>query len=219
MAAAPRTALDVADDRRLVRALREGDDAAFATLLDLHSSWMLRLAQQLVGSRAIAEEVVQDAWVSLIRSLDRFEERSSLRTWLYTVLLNAARKRARREARSMPVADLAAEELAEPNPDLERVFDDAHARWPGCWTTSVAAWDSLPEERLLSREARQTVEDALERLPELQRQVFLLRDVEGWSGEDVCNALGIAGSNQRVLLHRARARIRRALERYFEAAA
>jgi RNA polymerase sigma-70 factor, ECF subfamily len=206
------------DERALVRALRDRDQAAFTALVEANSSWMLRTARAWVGSRAVAEEVVQETWLSALRSLDRFEGRSSLRTWLFTILVNAARRQAARESRSTSFSDLARREATggESEPLANRLFDGSHPRWPDCWTTVVPAWDRLPEERLLSSEARETIGAALETLPPAQRIVFSLRDLEGWSGEEVCNALAISGSNQRVLLHRARLHVRAALERYLE---
>jgi RNA polymerase sigma-70 factor (ECF subfamily) len=177
---------------------------------------MLRTARAWVGSRAVAEEVVQETWLSALRSLDRFEGRSSLKTWLFTILVNAARRQGAREDRSTSFSELLTREAeaGEPEALASRFFDAAHPRWPGCWTTVVGAWDRLPEERLLAGETRAIVEAAVESLPAGQRVVFTLRELEGWSAEEVRNALEISDSNQRVLLHRARLKVRAALERY-----
>lgn len=206
------------DGLALVRALHERDQAALASIVDKHSSWMLRSARMWVRSRAVAEEVVQETWLAALRSLDRFEGRSSLRTWLFTILANIARRQAIRERRSASFSDLLSDEVDSAVDDAltDRFFASTHPRWPNCWTTAVDAWDTLPEEHLLAGETRSTIEKALEALPEGQRLVFSLRDLEGWTADEVCNALEVSDSNQRVLLHRARLRIRGALERYLE---
>ena len=205
------------EERDLLHALRRRDEAAFASLVDAYGSWMLRTARSFVGSRAVAEEVVQETWLSALRALERFEGRSSLRTWLFTILLNAARRQAVRENRSVSVSDLARGEPATANSEFaDRLFDGSHRRWPDAWTTVVAAWDRLPEQRLLAGEIREAIETAVDALPSLQRIVFSLRDLEGWSAEEVCNALSISNSNQRVLLHRGRLKVRAVLERYLE---
>jgi RNA polymerase sigma-70 factor, ECF subfamily len=208
----------VADERTLLLALRARDEAAFTALVEANGSWMLRTARAWVGSRAVAEEVVQETWLSALRSLDRFEGRSSIRTWLFAILVNAARRQAVRESRSTSFSELARREAGadEREPLDERLFDGSHPRWPNCWTTVVPAWDRLPEARLLSREAQERIATAVELLPPAQRVVFSLRDLEAWTADEVCNALEISGSNQRVLLHRARLKVRAALERYFE---
>jgi RNA polymerase sigma-70 factor (ECF subfamily) len=204
------------DAPSLLAALRRRDEAAFAALVDAHGSWMLRTARAWVGSRAVAEEVVQEAWLAALRSLERFEGRSSLRTWLFTILVNVARRHAARERRSTAISELVSREAeaSEPASPADRFFDERHPRWPSCWTTVVAGWEGLPEERLLAAETRRTIAEAVEALVPGQRLVFTLRDLEGWSGEEVCEALEISAVNQRVLLHRARLRVRGALERY-----
>lgn len=197
-----------ADEARTVAALRAGDADAFAALLDLHAAPMLRLARTVVRSRAVAEEVVQETWVRALGSLDRFEGRSSLRTWLYTILLNTARTRGEREARTVPFSALAGLDDDAPAVDPDR-FRPAGEQWAGGWKTFPEA---LPEERLLAQETREMIAAAIETLPDGQRAVITLRDVEGWSAEEVCNVLGLSESNQRVLLHRARSKVRQALE-------
>ena len=205
------------EERDVLHALRRRDEAAFATLVDAHGSWMLRTARSFVGSRAVAEEVVQETWLNALRALDRFEGRSSLRSWLFTILVNAARRQAARENRRISFSDLARREVAVGGAELaDRLFDGSHRRWPNAWTTAVAAWDRLPEQRLLAGEIREAIETAVDALPSAQRIVFSLRDLEGWSAEEVCNALSISDSNQRVLLHRSRLKVRAVLERYLE---
>ena len=205
------------EERDLLHALRRRDEAAFASLVDAHGSWMLRTARSFVGSRAVAEEVVQETWLRALRALDRFEGRSSFRTWLFTILVNAARRQAVRENRSISLSDLARREAAPGEFELaDRLFGGSHGRWPDAWTTVVAAWDRLPEQRLLAGEIREAIETAVDALPSAQRIVFSLRDLEGWTAEEVRNALSISDSNQRVLLHRGRLKIRAVLEGYLE---
>jgi RNA polymerase sigma-70 factor (ECF subfamily) len=206
------------DESALVEALRNGDRDAFATLVDANSSWMMRIALSHVSSRASAEDAVQEAWLRCLRGLEGFEGRSALKSWLFVIVTNCARRRAEHDARSVPFSDLVRREAerSEPEPLEDRFFDGAHPRWPGAWTTFSHSWETLPEPRLLAREVSERIESAAAQLSEGQRTVFLLRDVEGWSSEDVCNALEISGSNQRVLLHRARHTIRTALEAYLE---
>jgi RNA polymerase sigma-70 factor (ECF subfamily) len=203
-------------ERRLLAAVLAGDESAFAALVDAHGSWMMRAALLHVSSRAVAEEVVQEAWLSVLRALDRFEGRSSFRTWLFTIVTNTARKVAARERRSTAFSALAnaGGDPARAAALRDRFFDGTHPRWPDLWNTVVEPWDRLPEERLLSGEIRATVENAVDGLPPAQRAVFELRDLEGWSAVDVCAALELSESNQRVLLHRARLKVREALEHY-----
>ena len=168
---------------------------------------MLRVAKLYVGSHAIAEEVVQETWLRVIGAIDSFEGRSSLRTWIFVILGNCARKRAEREGRYVGLAS----EPLKPSVD-----PGEHPRWGGMWTTLVDGWENLPDEILVSTEARERITEAIEALPPNYATVFTLRDIEGWEGSDVCALLGITAENQRVLLHRARGRIRAALEEYFD---
>lgn len=198
----------------LLDALRSGDEGAFLSLVTMHYAAMLRLAQMYVGTRAVAEEVIQETWLGVLQGLSRFEGRSSLKTWIFRILLNRARTRAQREQRTIPFSALVTG--GEPNkpavePDAFRPPED---QYPGGWLTPPAAWDGLPEERLLSQETRQHIEGALTTLPPAQREVITLRDIDGWSSGEVCEYLGISEANQRVLLHRARSRVRRALASY-----
>ncbi len=204
-------------ERRLLAAVLAGDESAFAALVDAHGSWMMRVALLHVSTRAVAEEVVQEAWLSVLRALDRFERRSAFRTWLFSIVTNTARKVAARERRSTAFSALPSSGADPARADAlrDRFFDGTHPRWPDLWNTIVEPWDRLPEERLLSGEIRGTVEKAVGSLPPGQRAVFELRDLEGWSGVDVCAALELSESNQRVLLHRARLKVREALEEYF----
>jgi RNA polymerase sigma-70 factor, ECF subfamily len=205
-------------DRRLVAALRAGDETAFATLLDTYHAALLRLARSYVSDRAVAEEVVQETWLGVIRGIDRFEGRSSLKTWLFRILTNTAKKRGARERRTVPFSALggAGDDSDEAAVDPDRFLPEGHL-WAGHWAAAPHPWGSAPEERLLAGEARGVIDAAIARLPESQRQVITLRDVEGLSSGEVCDLLELTEGNQRVLLHRARSRVRRSLDDYFEA--
>jgi RNA polymerase sigma-70 factor, ECF subfamily len=201
-----------------VDALRGGDEAAFADLMRRYTAPMTSVAMLYVTSHAVAEEVVQDAWMSVVRGLDRFEGRSSLRTWIFTILANCARKRAAREGRCVPFSALpAGQEPLDPPAEPDPFTPAEHPRWSRIWTTPNDAWDALPEERVLGRECVDAVRDAIAGLPPRLREVMTLRDVAGWSSREVADALGISDENQRVRLHRARARVRSALEGYLGA--
>jgi RNA polymerase sigma-70 factor, ECF subfamily len=205
------------DDQRLVAALRAGDEQAFAALVDLHSPALLRVAMAYVPSRAVAEEVVQDTWMAVMRGIDRFEGRSSLKTWIFRILTHAAMRGGSRERRSVPFAALAAsEDTGEPSLDPSRFLPAGHELFAGHWLLAPARWPT-PEEGLLSGETRAVIVAAIEELQRAQRTVIALRDIEGWSSEEVCEALEISAGNQRILLHRARARVRAAIEDYFGA--
>jgi RNA polymerase sigma-70 factor (ECF subfamily) len=190
-------------DMRLVEGLRAGDEAAFKEVMRLYGPAMLRVAQMYVSSRAVAEDVVQDAWVGVLRGIGRFEGRSSLKTWLFRIVANTAKTRGMREARSVPFSSLGDDEGAV-DPDR---FLGADTRFPGHWAVP-------PEGRVLAGEALEVVAQAIERLPPAQRTVITLRDIQGLSSEEVRNALDLSETNQRVLLHRARSKVRNALEEY-----
>jgi RNA polymerase sigma-70 factor (ECF subfamily) len=204
-------------DAELLARLRCGDEAAFLALVRRYGPVMQRLALTYVRTPSVAEEVVQDAWIGVLRSLERFEGRSSLRTWLLRILANRARTRGAREARCLPFSALARDEDEGPAVDPDR-FQGPDGRFPGGWAAFPAPWDSVPEERLLARETLAEVDAAIRQLPPRQQEVIVLRDVEGWSAEEVCDALELSAANQRVLLHRARSRVRASLECYLEAA-
>ena len=204
----------VDQDADLLERIRAGDADAFMTLVDRYGPLMLRIALGHVRSRAVAEEVVQDAWLGVLQGLDRFEGRSSLKTWILRITANRARTRGEREARSVPLSSLTPEDEPSVDPDRFRPADDP--RYPGGWAIPPHAWARLPEERLLARETLQHVRAAIATLPPRQQEVILLRDVEGWEPEEVGQALDLTPGNQRVLLHRARSKVRAELERYFE---
>jgi RNA polymerase sigma-70 factor (ECF subfamily) len=205
-------------DTRLIGSLKAGDERAFASLVDEHSSSLLRVARAHVGSRAVAEEVVQETWLAVIKGLDRFEGRSSLKTWIFSILTNIANTRGQRERRSLPFSSLngTAPEGEGGVVDADRFFPPDHSRYPGHWSLGPATWQT-PEDGLVSGETRQVILDAIEQLPPAQRTVVTLRDVEGWPPDEICDVLDVSEGNQRVLLHRGRAKVRTALERYFGA--
>jgi RNA polymerase sigma-70 factor (ECF subfamily) len=205
------------DDARLIAALRRRDADAFARLVDGHSPAMVRVALAYVPSRAAAEEVVQETWIAVMRGIDRFEGRSSLKTWIFRILTNVAMRSGARERRSMPFSALAeAEDTGEPSVDPDRFLPADHELFPGHWAIAPAQWPT-PVEGLLAGEIREVIAAAVAELPEAQRTVISLRDIEGWSSEEVCEALEISAGNQRILLHRARSRVRNAIERYYGA--
>jgi RNA polymerase sigma-70 factor, ECF subfamily len=196
----------------LVEALRSRDERAFAELVERHNRTLLRVARLYVRDRSAAEEVVQEAWLGVLEGIDRFEGRSSLRTWIYRILTNRAQSRAQRERRQLPFSALADDHEAAVKETRFRPTDDP--RFPLLWSVPPRSW---PVERILARETVQQLRAALEHLPAAQQVIVGLRDVEGWTAEEVCEALEITPGNQRVLLHRARSRMRQALEDYFEA--
>jgi RNA polymerase sigma-70 factor (ECF subfamily) len=198
-----------------LQALRAGDERAFRELVREHESLLLRLALLYAPSRAVAEEVVQETWVAVLRGLDGFEGRASLKTWISRILINVARRRSGREGRSIPFSSLAPDEGDGPSVDPDRFF--AAGPYAGHWLTFPANWSELPEERVLANEVRALVGRVIDGLPPAQREVITLRDLEGWDAAEACELLGIADGHQRVLLHRARTKVRDALERYFDA--
>jgi RNA polymerase sigma-70 factor (ECF subfamily) len=199
----------------LVTRLRSGDERAFETLVEEYYGTMLAVARTYVKTRAVAEEVVQEAWIGVLKGLDRFEGRSSLKTWVLRIVVNIAMTRGVREARSVPFASLAPEgEEAAVEPERFRGPEDA---FPGHWQAYPADWSALPEERLLGRETLDVIARAIDQLPVAQRTVITLRDIQGCNAEEVCEALEVTDANQRVLLHRARSRVRAALEEHFDA--
>jgi RNA polymerase sigma-70 factor (ECF subfamily) len=203
------------DDGVLVDAVRRGDEAAFVALIDRYHPSLIRIATLFVRDYGVAEEVAQDTWIGVLRGLDRFQGRSSFRTWLFSILANQARRRGERERRMVPFSALSrpAGDDGEPAVPPEH-FLPLGDEWAGHWANEFSPWPGSPEEVLLSTEARREIEAAIAALPPNQRTVITLRDVEGWDASEVCNVLGLTATNQRVLLHRARSRVRRALERY-----
>jgi RNA polymerase sigma-70 factor, ECF subfamily len=204
-------------DDDLVQALRRGNEDAFVALVSRYYSAMLSLALLYVPSHAVAEEVVQETWLAVLQGISRFEGRSSLKTWMFHILVNIAKTRGQREERSIPLSSLAELDLDrdEPAVEPERFLPPDHELWPHGWLHAPQSWAALPEEQLLSRETGMHIQQAIAALPPMQREVIRLRDLEGWSGEEVCNTLELSETNQRVLLHRARSKVRASLEQYF----
>jgi RNA polymerase sigma-70 factor, ECF subfamily len=201
-------------DASLLAALRAGDEDAFAELVRRHHASLRRVARAYVSTDSVAEEVVQETWLAAIAGLERFEERSSLKTWLFHILVNKAKTRGVRERRTVPFASLAREGGDEPSVAPER-FQRPGDAWPGHWALPPRPWED-PERRLQSLEARERLRVAIGALPEVQQAVLTLRDVEGLDPSEVCEMLDLSDGNQRVILHRARARVRDALEQWFE---
>jgi len=206
---------ELPDDRELVERLRAGDEAAFMALVDALQPSMLRIARMYVTSSAVAEEVVQEAWLGVLRGIDGFQGRSSLRTWIVRILVNIAKTRGVREGRSVPFASLAGDDLDAPAWDPS-AFLPPDAESAGGWSTLPSDWRGMPEDRLLAGETFAVIRGVLDALPPMQAEVLRLRDGLGWSSDEVRNAMDITETNQRVLLHRARAKVRAALAAYFE---
>lgn len=204
-----------ADDQRLIAGLRAGDEAVFGELLDRYHESLVRVAMRYVPSRAVAEEVAQDTWIGVIHGIDRFEGRSSVKTWLYRILIYRAKARGERERRTTPLSSLVAGDDDSPLVAPER-FQAEGAAWPGHWAAPPRRWDGEAEERLLATETKQIIEAVIQRLPPMQRDVILLRDVAEFDASEVCDLLDVTEANQRVLLHRARSRVRAALEEYLD---
>ena len=189
------------EEMRLVEGLRNRDEQAFEQLIRMYQSALVRVAQMYVSSRAIAEDVVQESWVAVLNGIDGFEGRSSLKTWIFRIVANRAKTRGQREARSRPFSSLDARVVGRSRPLRRRRHG---LRRPQSW----------PEQELLGTETLRVIGDAIESLPPSQRAVITLRDVQGFSAEEVRNALELSETNERVLLHRARAKVRAALEEY-----
>jgi RNA polymerase sigma-70 factor (ECF subfamily) len=202
---------DYSDDTILVKALCTRDVDAFAYLVDRYHAPLVRIACIYVPNREVAEEAVQETWLAVVQGIDRFEQRSSLKTWLYRILINIARARGVKEQRSIPYAAGALlDEERSVDPHRFRRF----GRYKGGWKTPPESWPE-PEQRALDAEMLATIQSAAERLPPAQREVLTLRDILGWNSAEVCDALDVSEGNQRVLLHRARSKIRMALEHYY----
>ncbi len=196
-------------------ALQAGDAAAFEALVAEQHAGLLRLARLFLTDERLAEEAVQETWLAAVRGLERFEGRSSLKTWLVSILMNRARTIGKREARYLTI-DFESEDFDD-GPTVEPTrFYGREEEWDGYWREYPAAWPNQPEAEALSGELLALIEASIRRLPARQRAVILLRDMQHWGAEEVCNALDVSETNQRVLLHRARAAVRQALESYFE---
>ncbi len=203
-------------ERKLLEALRDGDESAFRELVRQYQASLVRVARIYVPTLAAAEEVAQETWLGVLNGLDRFEGRSSLRTWIFRILTNIAKTRAVRDGRTLPFSALQDPgRVPEAAVDADRFLDPEHPRWPGHWAVKPEPW---PEDALVAAETRELLAQAIEALPASQRAVISLRDIEGWSAEEVRNALDLSETNQRVLLHRARSKVRAALDSYLQEA-
>jgi RNA polymerase sigma-70 factor (ECF subfamily) len=204
------------DDSELVDRLRRGDERAFAEVVSTWSPMMLRVARGHVSTDASCEEVVQETWMAVVRGLAAFEGRSSLRTWVFRILTNLAKTRGVREARSVPMSSWGPADETGPTVDPDR-FRSADDQYPHNWTPvgAPAAWQPGPEQSAVGAETRQLLGGALRELPDRQRTVVTLRDVHGLTSDEVCSLLDLSAANQRVLLHRGRAKLRAVLEDYY----
>jgi len=200
----------VTPDEVLVEQVRAGDEAAFAELVRRYQRLMFRVARGYVRTDAVADEVVQESWLAVVRGIERFEGRSSFKTWLLRIVANRAMTQGAKEARSVPFASLEDDGPDEPSVSPDQ-FHPAGEPGAGAWSVAPEPW---PEDQLLAGETRRVIEAAIEELPPLQRAVVCMRDVEGLPSEDVTEALGITPGNQRVLLHRGRQRVRAAIQDY-----
>jgi RNA polymerase sigma-70 factor (ECF subfamily) len=205
-----------ASDEQIVAALRAGDERTFRELFERTYPMMKRVARGYVASDAVAEEVVQETWMAVVTGIERFQGRSALGTWIFSILTNQAKAHGARERRALPFSCVAPADVEAPAVDTDR-FQTEDEAWPGHWATPPRPWQK-PERRLLSLEAREQLKEALAQLPERQRLIVVLRDVEGLSAEEVCDLLGLSQENQRVLLHRGRSRVRAFLEEYLDEA-
>ena len=206
----------IQDELTLVNLLRQRDESAFTQLVEKHHSSLVRLARLFVQDDTVAEELSQETWLAVLQGVDGFEGRSSLKTWIFTILTNKAKTRSRRENRSLVFSDFQDADLDSPTVPPERFKDASAGESAGHWAIGPATWESIPEEILLSGETMALIRRSIDGLPENLRAVIVLRDVEEFSTQEICNILGISETNQRVLLHRARARVRAALEEYLQ---
>lgn len=206
------------DDAELLEALRRGDEAAFRRVVTTYHAGLVRTARCFVHTQALAEEVAQDTWVAVIRGIDRFGGRSTFKTWLFHIAVNQARTRATREARSVP-AGIGDDDSDGPSVPASRFLADDHPEWPRHWCAEPTDWGVLPESVIDSDDTRRLIDATIATIPLLQRQVITLRDIDGVPADEVCQILDISAANQRVLLHRARSKVRARLEVHFQGVA
>ena len=210
-----RTAVEV-DESELIDRLLSGDEDTFSDLLQKHYSAMIRLASVYAKDRSHAEEIVQETWLSVLNGLERFQARSSLKTWIFSILVNQAKTYAKREGRWIQYSTMIDPDTGGPSVPVERFYDSSREELAGRWARPPKNWDSNREEKLLGQETRALIESTMEKLPPSQREVLTVRDIEGCTSEEACNLFGLTKTNQRVLLHRARSKVRQVLENYFE---
>jgi RNA polymerase sigma-70 factor (ECF subfamily) len=206
------------DENALLNLLRQRDEIAFTQLIDQYHSSLVRLACIYVQDSTTAEEVAQETWLAVLHGLDRFAGRSSLKTWIFTILTNKAKTRSQRDNRTVSYTDLEEPLQSQPTVDPKRFKDPSAHAWPNHWAagSEPVSWVGIPEEIFLSQETMNLVRETIDALPENQRLVITLHDQDELSTQEICNILGISETNQRVLLHRTRARVRQAVENYFE---
>lgn len=206
------------DEMALVNLLRQWDETAFAQLIEQYHAALVRLASIYLRDTKTAEEVAQETWLAVLQGLEQFEDRSSLKTWIFTILTNKAKTRGQREQRTVSCIDLEESLQDQPTVDPKRFKDPSADEWPNHWAAGSApvSWAGIPEDALLSQETMQLIRETIEALPENQWLVITLHDQDELSTQEICNILGISETNQRVLLHRARSRVRQALENYFQ---
>lgn len=204
------------DEISLLKLLRQRDETAFTQLVEQYHTSLVRLARLFIRDELVAEELAQETWLAVLQGLDHFEGRSSLKTWLFSILSNKAKTRSQRENRSFVFSDFQDTAFDVPTVASERFKDASAGIWANHWAVEPAPWASIPEEVLLSGEVRKLISQTIAELPENQRSVITLRDMDELSSQEICNILGISETNQRVLLHRARARVRQALENYLQ---
>ena len=197
----------------LVAALRRGDETAFRSVFELYHPALVRAARSYVRTQSVAEEVAQETWLAVIRGLEAFEGRSSLKTWLFRILFNQARSRGERESRTTPMSSLVSDD--ERGVAADR-FESRSGRHPRHWRAAPTDWGALPSDVIEAAEAHSIIVEAISLLPNMQRNVIWLRDVEGFSSAEVCSVLDLSEGNQRVVLHRARSRVRAALEQHLD---
>lgn len=204
------------NEQVLIERLKARDEAAFTELIHRYHGYLLPLADFFVSNRSVAEEVVQDAWLAVLNGIDRFEERSSFRTWISRIVMNIARTRGVRESRMVPFSEFADDEIQQPDTAVDPArFRSATDDYPDHWSVAPRTWNADPEKQLLNVETRKVLQLAIQSLPEVQRLVLTMRDVNGLNADEVCNVLAISETNQRVLLHRARSKVRGILENHF----
>jgi RNA polymerase sigma-70 factor, ECF subfamily len=204
------------DEMALLNLLRRRDEMAFTRLVEQYHASLVRLARLFVGDERLAEELSQETWIAVLQGVAQFEGRSSLKTWIFTILTNKAKTRSRRENRSFVFSDFAEEAFESPTVPAERFKDASAGASLNHWAVEPSSWAGIPEEKVLSGETLRLIRQTIEELPDNQRAVITLRDIEECSTQEICNILGISESNLRVLLHRARARVREALEAYLQ---
>jgi len=204
------------DEASLLNSLRAGDESAFVWLVEQYHATLVRLARLFVSDEPTAEELAQETWLAVLQGLERFQHRSSLKTWIFTILANKAKTRSQREKRTIAFSDLDDPASDSPTVDPDRFKPASEGVWAGHWVEGPIQWREIPEDSLLHDETMKVILQAIDLLPGTQRAVITLRDMQELSTDEVCNILGITETNQRVLLHRARAKVRQALEEYLQ---